>query len=168
MNCGEGMELHCWNSLCPWIIGVCRCSDDESFKLGEVGVVTMVGDGVGIGVGAHQSSGVDIGAGSHHCSDVTGCVLAVDEAVGDFVTRKSQMSVCRSCRPRICFVFVNCFTIVCAFAFLFSGLSGGGCCCRWMRLLCLVPVAVVVDGVAVVDSCFQLLHKPVPFLFVTC
>ena len=40
---------------------MCRCSGDESFKLGVV-----VGDGVGIGAGSHQSSGVGIGAGSHH------------------------------------------------------------------------------------------------------
>ena len=57
MWCGElwgGMELHCWNGLCPWIIGVgflCRCSDDEPFKSGEVRAVVMVGDGVVIGAG---------------------------------------------------------------------------------------------------------------------
>ena len=38
---------------------MCRCNDNESFKLGEVDVVVMVGNGVGIGVGSHQSSGVD-------------------------------------------------------------------------------------------------------------
>ena len=46
------------------------------------------------------------GIGSHHCSNagvccLTDCVLAVAEAVGDFgfMTRKSQISVCRSQRP---------------------------------------------------------------------
>ena len=44
VNCGEGMELNCVsrNGLCPGIIGVCRYSDDGSFKLGEVGVAIMV------------------------------------------------------------------------------------------------------------------------------
>ena len=37
--------------------------------------MVMVGDGVGIGVGSHQSSGVGKGAGSHHWSDVDECCL---------------------------------------------------------------------------------------------
>ena len=62
------------------------------------------------------------------------------------------MSVCRIRHPRICFVFANCFALMCAFAFFFSGLSGVGCWCCWMCALCLVPTAVAVVGVAVVDS----------------
>ena len=75
--------MYCWNtncSLCPWIIGVCRCSDE----LGEVGVVVMVGDDVGMGEGEHQSSDLTIRVGSHHCSDAADCVLAVAETVGGF------------------------------------------------------------------------------------
>ena len=37
--------------------------------------MVMVGDGVGIGVGSHQSSGVGKGAGSHLWSDVDECCL---------------------------------------------------------------------------------------------
>ena len=37
--------------------------------------MVMVGDGVGIGVGSHQSSRVGKGVGSHHLSDVDVCCL---------------------------------------------------------------------------------------------
>ena len=60
---------------------------------------------------------------------------------------------------------MNCFALTRALAFLFSVLSGGGCC--WMHLLRLVPAVVVVDGVVVVCGFFQLPYKPVPFWFVS-